>query len=151
MTGTKADFDWYAKWSKQDLQAHFAFRWQAGAQGRPMETSIALDERNHPPLARSVQARSSDPRPSVRELPADDLCVGESRRPFGSGHVALWIDFVGLPSLGRSLRNIGSGMGGLLAVAGTDFSECSTSDSVRDAESSMALWLDRNSASPSLR
>ena len=25
MTGTKADFDWYAKWSKQDLQAHFAF------------------------------------------------------------------------------------------------------------------------------
>ncbi len=31
MTGTKADFDWYAKWSKQDLQAHFAFRWQAEA------------------------------------------------------------------------------------------------------------------------
>jgi hypothetical protein len=25
MTGAKADFDWYAAWSKQDLQAHFAF------------------------------------------------------------------------------------------------------------------------------
>ena len=25
MSGTKADFDWYAKWSKQDLQAHFEF------------------------------------------------------------------------------------------------------------------------------
>jgi hypothetical protein len=25
MTGTKADFNWYAKWPKQDLQAHFAF------------------------------------------------------------------------------------------------------------------------------
>lgn len=25
MTGTKADFDWYAKWSKEDLQANFAF------------------------------------------------------------------------------------------------------------------------------
>ena len=25
MTGTKADFEWYAKWSKQDLQAHTAF------------------------------------------------------------------------------------------------------------------------------
>jgi hypothetical protein len=25
MTGTKADFNWYATWSKQDLQAHFAF------------------------------------------------------------------------------------------------------------------------------
>ena len=25
MNGTKADFDWYAKWSKQDLQANAAF------------------------------------------------------------------------------------------------------------------------------
>ena len=25
MTGTKAQFAWYAKWSKQDLQAQFAF------------------------------------------------------------------------------------------------------------------------------
>jgi len=25
MTGTKADFDWYAKWSKRDLQAQLAF------------------------------------------------------------------------------------------------------------------------------
>jgi hypothetical protein len=25
MTGTKADFDWFATWSKQDLQAHLAF------------------------------------------------------------------------------------------------------------------------------
>ena len=25
MSGTKADFDWYAKWSKKDLEAHFAF------------------------------------------------------------------------------------------------------------------------------
>jgi hypothetical protein len=25
MTGTKADFDWYSKWPKQDLQAHAAF------------------------------------------------------------------------------------------------------------------------------
>src|SRR6266850_547540 len=25
MSGTKADFDWYAKWSRQDLQAHTAF------------------------------------------------------------------------------------------------------------------------------
>jgi hypothetical protein len=25
MNGTKADFDWYAKWPKEDLQAHFAF------------------------------------------------------------------------------------------------------------------------------
>ena len=25
MSGTKADFDWYAKWSKEDLQAHFTF------------------------------------------------------------------------------------------------------------------------------
>jgi hypothetical protein len=25
MAGTKADFDWYAHWSKEDLQAHFAF------------------------------------------------------------------------------------------------------------------------------
>ena len=25
MTGTKADFEWYAKWPKQELQAHAAF------------------------------------------------------------------------------------------------------------------------------
>lgn len=25
MTGNKADCDWYLKWSKEDLQAHFAF------------------------------------------------------------------------------------------------------------------------------
>jgi hypothetical protein len=25
MTGTKADFDWYAKWTKKDLAAQFAF------------------------------------------------------------------------------------------------------------------------------
>ena len=25
MNGTKADCDWYSKWSKQDLQANFAF------------------------------------------------------------------------------------------------------------------------------
>ena len=25
MNGTKADFDWYASWSKEDLHAHFAF------------------------------------------------------------------------------------------------------------------------------
>src|SRR5712671_8127204 len=25
MTATKADFDWYSKWSKEDLQAQFAF------------------------------------------------------------------------------------------------------------------------------
>src|SRR5262249_37008794 len=25
MSGTKADFEWYAKWPKQDLEAHFAF------------------------------------------------------------------------------------------------------------------------------
>lgn len=25
MTGTKADFDWYSKWPKQDLQAHSDF------------------------------------------------------------------------------------------------------------------------------
>ena len=25
MSGTKAQFDWYAKWSKEDLQAHLAF------------------------------------------------------------------------------------------------------------------------------
>jgi hypothetical protein len=25
MSGTKADFDWYSKWSKEELEAHFAF------------------------------------------------------------------------------------------------------------------------------
>jgi hypothetical protein len=25
MSGTKTEFDWYAKWSRKDLEAHFAF------------------------------------------------------------------------------------------------------------------------------
>ena len=55
MTGTKAQFDWYAKWSKQDLQAQFAFM---HAFNKELKDSGVLGCNRRPGVPRPSQDRS---------------------------------------------------------------------------------------------
>jgi hypothetical protein len=58
MTGTKADFDWYAKWSKQDLQAHFAFMHAFNKELKDSGTLVAAEGLAFPDQAKLVRAGS---------------------------------------------------------------------------------------------
>jgi hypothetical protein len=58
MTGTKADFDWYAKWSKQDLQAHFAFMHAFNKELKESGTFVAAEGLAFPDQAKIVRAGS---------------------------------------------------------------------------------------------
>ena len=58
MTGTKADFDWYAKWSKQDLQAHFAFMHAFNKELKDSGAFVAAEGLAFPDQAKIVRAGS---------------------------------------------------------------------------------------------
>ena len=57
MTGTKADFDWYAKW-KQGLQANFAFMRAFSKELKDSGTFVAAEGLAFPDQAKIVRAGS---------------------------------------------------------------------------------------------
>jgi hypothetical protein len=58
MTGTKADFDWFANWPKQDLQAHFAFMQAFNKELKDSGTFVAAEGLAFPDQAKIVRAGS---------------------------------------------------------------------------------------------
>lgn len=56
MSGTKADFDWYAKWSKEDLQVHFAFMHAFNKELKDSGAFVAAEGLGFPDQARIVRA-----------------------------------------------------------------------------------------------
>src|SRR5271165_715658 len=58
MTGTKADFDWYAEWSKQDLQAHFTFMHAFNKDLKASGVFVAAEGLGFPDQAKIVRAGS---------------------------------------------------------------------------------------------
>lgn len=58
MTGTKADFDWYATWSPQDLQAHSEFMRALSKELKHEGTFVATEGLGWPSEARVVRAAS---------------------------------------------------------------------------------------------
>jgi hypothetical protein len=58
MMGTKADFDWYASWSKQDLQAHFAFMHAFNNELRDSGVLVEAEGLAFPDQAKIVRAGS---------------------------------------------------------------------------------------------
>jgi hypothetical protein len=66
MTGTKADFEWYAKWPKQDLEAQFAFMHAFNKELKDSGNLVAAEGLAFPDQARIVRA-GSDGAPVVTE------------------------------------------------------------------------------------
>jgi hypothetical protein len=64
MTGTKADFDWYAKWSKEDLQAQFAFMHAFNKELKDSGAFVAAEGLAFPDQAKIVRA-GSDGTPAI--------------------------------------------------------------------------------------
>jgi hypothetical protein len=58
MTGTKADCDWYAKWSKADLQANFAFMRAFSKELKDSGAFVATEGLAFPDQAKIVRAGS---------------------------------------------------------------------------------------------
>ena len=58
MSGTKADFAWYAKWSKEDLQAYTAFMHAFNKELKESGTLVAAEGLAFPDQARMVRAGS---------------------------------------------------------------------------------------------
>src|SRR6266852_9488351 len=58
MTGTKADFEWYAKWSKEDLHANFAFMRAFAKELKDSGTFVAAEGLAFPDQAKIVRAGS---------------------------------------------------------------------------------------------
>ncbi len=58
MSGTKAEFDWFAKWSKQDLQAHFAFMHAFNKKLEDSGAFVAAEGPAFPDQAKIVRAGS---------------------------------------------------------------------------------------------
>ena len=58
MTGTKADFDWFATWSKEDLQANFAFMRAFSKELKDSGVFVASEGLAWPDQARIVRAGS---------------------------------------------------------------------------------------------
>jgi hypothetical protein len=56
MTGTKADYDWYSHWSKQDLQAHFAFMHAFSQELKDSGAFVAAEGLGFPDEAKVVRA-----------------------------------------------------------------------------------------------
>ena len=59
MSGKKADFDWYAKWSKQDLQANFAFMRAFSKELKDSGTFVSAEGLAFPDQAKLVRAGSN--------------------------------------------------------------------------------------------
>ena len=58
MTGTKADFDWYAKWSMEDLKANAAFMRAFSKELKDSGAFVASEGLAFPDQARMVRAGS---------------------------------------------------------------------------------------------
>ncbi len=58
MSGTKADFDWYARWSKEDLQAHFAFMGAFNKELKDSGAFVSAEGLAFPDQAKIVRAGS---------------------------------------------------------------------------------------------
>ena len=58
MTGTKADFESYTKWPKQDLQANFAFMRAFSKELKDAGTYVATEGLAFPDQAKTVRAGS---------------------------------------------------------------------------------------------
>ena len=56
MTGTKADFDWYSKWPKKDLEAHFAFMHAFNKELKESGAFVAAEGLGFPDQAKIVRA-----------------------------------------------------------------------------------------------
>src|SRR5215475_10899302 len=56
MSGTKADFDWYATWSKQDLEAHSAFMHAFNKELKDSGVLVAAEGLAFPDQAKMVRA-----------------------------------------------------------------------------------------------
>lgn len=56
MSGTKADVEWYATWSKEDLQAHFAFMHAFNKELRDSGVLVATEGLAFPDEAKVVRA-----------------------------------------------------------------------------------------------
>src|SRR6185436_11421794 len=64
MTGTKADFDWFSKWPKEDLQAQFAFMHAFNKELKDSGALVAAEGLAFPDQARIVRA-GSDGKPVI--------------------------------------------------------------------------------------
>jgi hypothetical protein len=58
MAGTKADFDWYAQWSKEELQAQFAFMHAFNKELKDSGVLVAAEGLAFPSQAKLVRAGS---------------------------------------------------------------------------------------------
>jgi hypothetical protein len=56
MNGTKADFDWYTKWPKKDLEAHFAFMHAFNKELKDSGVFVAAEGLAFPDQAKLVRA-----------------------------------------------------------------------------------------------
>src|SRR5262249_2832223 len=56
MSGTKGDFEWYVKWSKEDLQAHFAFMQAFNKELKDSGVLVAAEGLAFPDQAKVVRA-----------------------------------------------------------------------------------------------
>jgi hypothetical protein len=68
MNATKADFDWYAKWPKEDLQANFAFMRAFNKELKDSGVLVATEGLGWPDQAKIVRA-GSDGAPIVTDGP----------------------------------------------------------------------------------
>jgi len=59
MSRTKADFDWYARWPKKDLQEHFAFMQAFNKELKESGYFVATEGLGFPQEARVVRAGKS--------------------------------------------------------------------------------------------
>ena len=58
MMGTKADYDWYAHWSRQELEAHFAFMHAFNKELKDSGAFVAAEGLAFPDEAKIVRAGS---------------------------------------------------------------------------------------------
>lgn len=86
MTGTKAQFDWYAKWSKEDFQAQIAFMHAFNKELKDSGVLVATEGLAFPDQARIVRAGKNGE-------PITDGIFPESKE-FLAGY---WIIDVGSP------------------------------------------------------
>jgi len=68
MNATKADFDWYAKWPKEDLQANFAFMHAFNKELKDSGVLVATEGLAWPDQAKIVRA-GSDGAPVITDGP----------------------------------------------------------------------------------
>ena len=59
MNGTKADFEWYARWPKEDLEAHFAFMHAFNKELKESGVLVAAEGLAFPDEAKMVRAGSN--------------------------------------------------------------------------------------------